>query len=149
MCTFSVATAANASLHHTLATARGVGEASRITLRRQRPVDGRASHLDEHEQVGKLVLDGLEAAYRSAELRAHLGVVDGHVETSRGTADLFGGQHDQRNIERGIDDGRAAAAFGQRGGPRAGEGDGRLAARRIERLERARARRRLLSAASR
>jgi hypothetical protein len=68
-----------------------------------RLVDRRARRLDEHEQIGAHVLDGLERADRPAELVADLGVLDGEIETALGAADLLGGERDAAEGERALE----------------------------------------------
>ena len=62
-------------------------------------VGGRLGRLDLEQHVGALVLDGLERADGPAELHAHLGVLDGHLEHPLGPADLLGRQGHGGQVE--------------------------------------------------
>ena len=131
----SLAVRVSASEQYTLPrrrAGRGLGRRPEVGRRRARQRPGR---LHQDVQVGRPVLEGLEAADRLAELDPGQQVRDGQLERSLGRADLLGAQRDA-GLVPGVGERRgrvaADAAAGDAGQPDDGQvaggvhgGDGR------------------------
>ena len=84
-------------------------------------VGGRLARLDLEQHVGALVLDRLERADRAAELDAHLGVLDRHLEHLLRTADHLVGRHRGGLVEGLRQCGPAGPRLAERRGRHVGE----------------------------